>query len=481
MKFRYKVLIINLILLSVSLGIIGYLMIQKNFLLAKNAQIQNAILENNLMQSSVEYEILQLLNTQNFYFQEELPKIGGRAASSMRTTNSSFYIKYGDEFVYASDEEQQKIPESLFQKLNIGSKNYVVIQEGNIHKIYVTSYSEVREQPLSVINCYDASEAYGLMKDQIVYFRWLIVLILVAASVAMYGVSRYLTKPLETLNHISGEIAQGNYSTRAEVKSSDEVGMLAEKFNCMAQAVSLHVEELNEMIHRRDQFVADFTHEIKTPMTTIIGYADTMRSMELSRQEQIMSLNYIFSEGKRLEALSGKLFELIYLRDHEIEKETIHVEDMAKEIAQIVSPMLTKKKIHLSVEIEPAVIQGNRELLVTAFYNLIDNARKASGENCQIILKGRCLGEKSYELAVCDQGIGMTEEDAKRICDEFFMVDKSRARKEGGAGIGMSLVALIMERHKSVLSIESKLGEGTKVKIVFASFCSNDRDMEKEL
>lgn len=78
MKFRYKVLIINTILLSVSLGIIGYLMIRKNFELAENSQVQNAILENNLVQSSVEYEILQLLNSQNSYLQEELPKIGGR-------------------------------------------------------------------------------------------------------------------------------------------------------------------------------------------------------------------------------------------------------------------------------------------------------------------------------------------------------------------------------------------------------------------
>ncbi|MBQ2283751.1 MAG: HAMP domain-containing protein [Agathobacter sp.] len=466
MKFRYKVLIINIILLSISLGIIGYLMIRKNFELAENSQVQNAILENNLVQSSVEYEILQLLNSQNYYLQEELPKIGGRAASSMRTTNSSFYIKYGQAYVYASDDLQASIPESLFSNLNVGEKKYVVVENGGAHKIYVTSYSEVKEQGLCVINCYDSSEAYKLMEDQIAYFRFLLVVILVAASAAMYAVSYYLTRPLESLNHVSGEIAQGNYDIRAKVSTNDEVGLLAEKFNLMAESVSDHVDELNEMIHRRDQFVADFTHEIKTPMTTIIGYADTMRSLELSRQEQMMSLNYIFSEGKRLEALSGKLFELIYLRDHEIEKEQIHVEDLAKEIAQVVAPVLEKKKIQLKVKVEAGMIHGNRELLVTAFYNLIDNARKASPEESTIILAGR-QGEDFYELLVEDHGIGMTQEDAKRICNEFYMVDKSRSRKEGGAGIGMSLVALIMERHEAELSIESELGEGTTMKVRF--------------
>lgn len=476
MKFRYKVLIINIILLSVSLGIIGYLMIRKNFELAENSQAQNAILENNLVQSSVEYEILQLLNSQNSYLQEELPKIGGRAANSMRTTNSSFYIKYGTAYVYASDEQQSQIPEDLFENLSVGEKKYVLVESDNSHKIYVTSYSEVKEQALCVINCYDSSEAYRLMEDQIVYFRFLLILILIAASVAMYAVSRYLTKPLESLNHVSGEIAQGNYAIRSDVRTNDEVGLLAEKFNLMAEAVSDHVEELNEMIHRRDQFVADFTHEIKTPMTTIIGYADTMRSLELSRQEQMMSLNYIFSEGKRLEALSGKLFELIYLRGHEIEKEPIHMEDLANEICQIASPILEKKRITLETQVEAGVISGNRELLVTAFYNLIDNARKASPEESTIILKGRAIAEDSYELSVCDHGIGMSKEDAKRICDEFYMVDKSRSRKEGGAGIGMSLVALIMERHEAELSIDSEIGKGTTMQVCFKESGRENQD-----
>ena len=79
----------------------------------------------------------------------------------------------------------------------------------------------------------------------------------------MYFISRYMTKPLEKLNHVSEEIAQGDYATRVNVKSHDEIGLLAQKFNIMAQAVSDHVDELNDMVHRREQFVADFTHEIK--------------------------------------------------------------------------------------------------------------------------------------------------------------------------------------------------------------------------
>lgn len=490
MKFRYKVLMINLILLSVSLGVVGYLMIRKNFTLAQQTQLQNAIVQNNLVQSSVEYELLQILNNNGGSIKARLPEIGERVTSSMRTTDSSFYIRYGNAYVYSSDGQQQAVGDELFEDLQTHGKNYVITCEEGVHYIYVTSFSQVQNKDLCIISKCDVSEAYDLMRDQVGYFRWVLIGVLLAGSGIMYVVSLYLTRPLEQLNRVSEEIARGDYDTRVEVHTGDEIGLLAGKFNLMAGAVAEHVEELNDMIRRRDQFVADFTHEIKTPMTTIIGYADTMRSMELPREEQIMALSYIFSEGRRLESMSGKLFELIYLKQHDIEQTNIHVGDMCREIVKIVRPAMEHRHLTITSSIEPAVLSGNRELLVTAFVNLLDNARKASTEGMSVELEGHVLdaqpadagisgteegpqtasdaeGTPYYELSVIDHGVGMTEEEAARICDEFYMVDKSRSRKEGGAGIGMSLVALILEHHGAQLRIESKPGEGTRMRVCF--------------
>ena len=149
---------------------------------------------------------------------------------------------------------------------------------------------------------------------------------------------------------------------------------------------------------------------------------------------------------------------------------------MAKEIVRIVTPALNRKQMRLHSDFEHAVISGNRELLVTVFVNLIDNARKASKDGDVIEFTGHILrqeeqqdrGGMCYEISVTDYGIGMTEEDVKRMCDEFYMADKSRARKEGGAGIGMSLVALIVERHGAELSVQSKVAEGTEIKVIFS-------------
>ena len=420
----------------------------------------------------------------------QLPQIGSRVSSSVRSRDSFFYIYFDGEKVYTDDKSDARISDTLFKNLTTGNKNYVIKEESQKHYIYVTSQSVIDEKNLWIVSKCDASEAYTLLDEQINYFRLIIIVILIAESAAMYFISRYMTKPLEKLNHVSEEIAQGDYATRVNVKSHDEIGLLAQKFNIMAQAVSDHVDELNDMVHRREQFVADFTHEIKTPMTSIIGYADTMRSMELPREEQMMALGYIFSEGKRLESMSQKLFELIYLRRHDIEKARVHMADLCAEVVKVVEPAYENRHLTIETEIEDTVLTVNRELLVTALVNMMDNARKASEEGQQVEVTGKfvdkmaCnilkdktyIGEaesaddrkcmRAYEICIIDHGIGMTKEQAERICDEFYMADKSRARKEGGAGIGMSLVAIILEHHNAVLSVESEPGCGTTMRIL---------------
>lgn len=216
MKFRYKVLFTNLILLSLGLGLVGYLMIHKNFELAKQTQLKNAIVQNNLVQSSVEYELLQLLNSasdnsvsQNADNSEtsnnntdntgakkssvtassitaQLPQIGGRVSSSVRSRDSFFYIYFDGEKVYTDDKSDAGISDTLFKNLTTGNKNYVIKEESQKHYIYVTSQSVIDEKNLCIVSKCDASEAYTLLDEQIKYFRLIIIVILIVESAAMY-------------------------------------------------------------------------------------------------------------------------------------------------------------------------------------------------------------------------------------------------------------------------------------------------------
>lgn len=408
MKFRYKVLITNLILLSVSLGLVGYLMIHKNFELAKETQISNAVIQNNLVQSSVEYEVLQALNREESV-KGALPDIGAQVSSGMRAENVTFFIYYGDKLVYNETEENANLKKVWEAQQEDGNKNYAIFEEDGHYYIYVTAASKVGDENLCMISRSDVSDAYALRDREIRYFRLILFICLMIESLLIYVISRYLTRPLEQLNRVAEEITDGSYETRITVKSQDEVGLLA--------------------------------------------------------------LSYIFSEGRRLERMSGKLFDLIYLREHEMEKEAVQVENVSSEVLKVVTPSFAAKGLVLKENIEPAVLYGNKELLVTALVNLLDNARKASKEHGVIEFSGKRIQEEEnpfyYEISVKDYGIGMTKEETERICDEFYMADKSRARQEGGAGIGMSLVALILEHHQAELIVESEPKKGTKMRICF--------------
>lgn len=408
MKFRYKVLITNLILLSVSLGLVGYLMIHKNFELAKETQISNAVIQNNLVQSSVEYEVLQALNREESV-KGALPDIGAQVSSGMRAENVTFFIYYGDKLVYNETEENANLKKVWEAQQEDGNKNYAIFEEDGHYYIYVTAASKVGDENLCMISRSDVSDAYALRDREIRYFRLILFICLMIESLLIYVISRYLTRPLEQLNRVAEEITDGSYETRIAVKSQDEVGLLA--------------------------------------------------------------LSYIFSEGRRLERMSVKLFDLIYLREHEMEKEAVQVENVSSEVLKVVTPSFAAKGLVLKENIEPAVLYGNKELLVTALVNLLDNARKASKEHGVIEFSGKRIQEEEnpfyYELSVKDYGIGMTKEETERICDEFYMADKSRARQEGGAGIGMSLVALILEHHQAELIVESEPKKGTKMRICF--------------
>lgn len=483
MKFRYKILMINIIVLSLSLGVVGYLMIRRNFDLAREIQLKNAIVENNLVQSSVEYQLLEQINSisvtsesKDEWTKEKLAGIGERVREWMVTGTSSFYIRYGGSYVYSSDGEEGQIPEELFADLSIGGKNYIISGIEGEYFVYVTSYSEMKDGALCVVTRQEISDAYNMLSEQVRYFRLLIVGVVLAASAFVYLICKYVTAPLEKLNQVTAEIAEGKYDIQVDVSGTDEVGQLADSVKVMADAVMTHVEELQDMIHRREQFVADFTHEIKTPITTIIACSDMVRSMDMPREEQIRALTYVFSEGKRLEVMSQKLFQLIYLKQRTIDSVPVNTKNLERDIIRITTPILERKKILLKSDMEETIISGDKELLNTVFLNLIDNAGKASKEGGVIELTGRCTWNHeaeengspiSYELTVKDYGIGMSREDIAHICDEFYMVDKSRSRREGGAGLGLSLVALILEKHQAALQVDSKPGEGTAMKVVF--------------
>ena len=488
MKFRYKVLLINIVIISLAISVAGTVMMSRMTNLMIDEEIRNSVTENNLVQSVIEYSLLDIINNNPTRIGANLPEIANQVSAGILNENSELYISFEEDYIFTTDKETEQnsyknIPdftntENTSSVSNVDyTKKYIIIEEGRNLFIYTSSFGLINDSPLRIVTRRDITGARDILNKNLNEMRIFMISMIALSGLLIYIISFLLTKPLEKLNRVTDDFAGGDFSIRSDIKTSDEVGLLSDKFNHMADSVENHIDELNDMLRRRDQFVADFTHEIKTPMTTIIGYADTIRSVELPREDEVMAADYIFSEGKRLEQMSSHLFDLIYLKDGHVEKTKVNTLGIGEAVKETVMPAMLKKKIRLESRFDSASIIADSALLRTAFINLLDNARKASAEGSSISFYGE-MNENSagYRFVVEDHGIGIAPEDVNRICDEFYMVDKSRSRKEGGAGLGMSLVAAILKEHGATLKIESKLGTGTKMIVEFTTCNEEESD-----
>ncbi len=325
---------------------------------------------------------------------------------------------------------------------------------------------EAKEDLIYLGLCRDISTIYEDRRSLLNQYRFAVGGLLLAGGACIYLLSRYMTRPIRQLNRVAAQIAGGNYDKRSSDKSGDEIGDLAKSFNRMADRLVKQMQEKELEAKRQEDFTAAFAHELKTPLTSIIGYADMLNTVEMSEEERREAYYYIFSQGKRLESLSHKLLELVGMERHPLERKKISTRALEENLRATMRPVFQTKEIQGKIVMERAVLMGDFELLLSLLYNLLDNAVKAVEKNGFILLKGRCTGE-GYEIKVVDNGRGIPAEEIGRITEAFYMVDKSRSRREGGAGIGMALCRKIILLHGGTLQIQSKLGEGTVMRLFF--------------
>jgi signal transduction histidine kinase len=225
------------------------------------------------------------------------------------------------------------------------------------------------------------------------------------------------------------------------------------------------IENLENVASRREEFIGSFAHELKTPLTAIIGYADMLRSKEMAPKSRFTAAGYIFSEGKRLEALSLKLMDIIVAGKQEFEPKRFEVGYFIRSVAAVTVPSLSNDGQTLDMRWEPGEIEVEPDLFKTLMINLVDNARKAGHKGDVIELFGKAE-DGGYALYVRDHGRGMPREELDRITEPFYMIDKSRSRAQNGAGLGLALCQRIAELHGTRLEYESEEGKGTTVRIL---------------
>ena len=309
---------------------------------------------------------------------------------------------------------------------------------------------------------YDISPLYQTRSHQQAAFRAVFAVLIVLCALLAYGLSWLLTRPLSKLTRATREIASGNLSFRSNVRNDDEIGELSTSFDVMAQRVEGGVAEMKRSLERQERFMGGFAHEVKTPMTAIIGYADLIRSQALDPHEQIEAAGYIFSEGKRLENLSLKLLDIFVLGKNEVQLVASALADTVGSLKLAVAGR--GRAILIEEDCERGTCLLEPDLVQSLLLNLIDNACKAVGDRGAVKVTCTMLPD-GCRLSVADDGAGIPAEALDHVSEAFYRVDASRSRAQGGSGLGLSLCAKIAELHQGSLSVRSEIGIGTCVTV----------------
>ena len=257
--------------------------------------------------------------------------------------------------------------------------------------------------------------------------------------------------PLNELTKAAVKIGNGNLSERAPVQSQDEIGEFAEVFNQMTEKVEKQVEDLQLLL-------GALAHEIKTPMTAVIGYSDSLLHVNLSGEQKERALKEIHHAGLRLERLSSKMLSFLgsYEND-EIRFETIQVRELLQNALKDTKPIWEEKQIQIEWNVQDFPLRADRELFLSLLYNLIHNAVKASEPFKRLWIEA---DKEKNTIVIRDEGCGIPAKDLPHVTEAFYMADKSRSRSEGGSGLGLALCRKIASLHSVRLEIKSPCAPG---------------------
>lgn len=476
MKFADKLFLSMTALLTLMFALFGTWMLSSDF-----SQLLNKEIEQGSNDSRTFHFLFEMgyQSTEEFGEDYAISKtLSSIVGSVERDGRHMFVIRddgtrfYGGEYLenMGFTEEVEGLIESLDtdESSEYSNRSVGIRKIDGSYYMFSVSMSDVAESNVYLGMCRELTDTYSARGDLLSRYRIALLVLLSAGGICIYVLSRYITWPISSLGRLAGRIADGDYSLRSQNKSLDEIGELARDFNRMADRLVEEMQIKVQEAKQKEDFTAAFAHELKTPLTSIIGYADMLNSLKLSEEECHDAYFYIYNQGKRLESLSHKLLELVSMDKTPLTFRPVSTKELEQNLRITMRPIWKQRGVRGKVDMEKASIQGDAELLLSLLYNLLDNAVKAldKGEQSFMLMKGTCLNG-FYEIKVVDNGRGIPAEEISRITEAFYMVDKSRSRKEGGAGIGMALCQKIIQLHNGTLVVESKLGEGTVIKVTF--------------
>ena len=289
---------------------------------------------------------------------------------------------------------------------------------------------------------------------------WLLVLVLLISGVLSFRVARQIVKPINDLN-----------LDQPDLKTYPEITPLIEKIQEQKQTIQ---EEADQQEALRREFSANVSHELKTPLTSISGFAELMAEGVVEDEKVQEFSRDIYKESQRLIVLIDDIIKLSRLDEEAVgpEREPVDLYDLSAKVLEDLRPVAEKEGISLDLSGCHAVVPGVRQLLSEMIYNLCDNAIKYNRPGGSVYVD---ISKKQNEvcLAVTDTGIGIPPEHQKRVFERFYRVDKSHSKEIGGTGLGLSIVKHGAQYHGARIELESESGTGTQIRLIFSESSSH--------
>lgn len=307
----------------------------------------------------------------------------------------------------------------------------------------------------TVMVCYSAESEDALVSLMVRSVVMACLWIMLAALIAVYFISDRISSPLKSMIVASKDFARGKFDTRVEVVGHDEIADLAVAFNNMA-------ESLGQLDKMRNSFLANVSHDLRTPMTTIAGFIDGINDGAIPPEKHKYYLDIIATEVRRLSRLVSQLLDVSRLEsgDRKFKFEPFDICEMGRLIIISFEQKIDTKKLEIEFECsdDKLMALGDRDAIHQVFYNLFDNAIKFSREGGTLRVALSEQGE-FLKVVVNNEGEGIAAEDLPFVFERFYKSDKSRGLDKTGVGLGLYISKTIVEAHHGRISVQSEKGK----------------------
>ncbi len=465
MKLKYKIIALNVATLLIMLIIAGAIILEitDDF----NLQAEFKYLQNQGEYASTLIEQYIRSRTVSVF---DIPKFMEKNSPYLalllkRTVKCRIQIFYNDKLLGDSDDTTEvntNMTEVVKSASNKISAYYISNEKTRVF-YYATPVTIDNKYTYAVGFMYELTDADRMktdIKQMLMITILLSTLILILVSPI---ISNKITYPIKALGTATKQFAKGVFDTRTEVVTKDEVGELSKTFNSMADSIQDMITKLNYEKEKQKHFFDNFTHEIRTPLTTIIGFSELLWKTN-DEEVRDKSLFHITSEGKRMLKMVERLLELSKLKNFnfELHKVETNLRTLIEDVCDAMHYKAKRYNIKFNLDLKDIYYMVDPDLFKQVIINIVDNSIKYSkSDKIDISLKK----DDKILLTITDHGCGMDPLYLNNIFEPYYKIDKSRNSSVEGWGLGLSIVKEIVTKHNGSIEVYSYPSRGTKFEI----------------